>query len=85
MALHPTGPGKGGASQVKGLPELALGKFQTNQDEFALLDGVIRGNKYPFVETISIPLRLPKSIGRGSCRKLAFLPSLRKGTKLVGC
>ena len=49
-----------GASQVMGLSVLALGKLQTNQDELgALLDGAIRENKYPFVETISIPLTPP--------------------------
>lgn len=50
-----------GASQVMGLSVLALGKFQTNQGDLgALPEGVtIRENKYPFVNTISIPLRPP--------------------------
>lgn len=52
----PASAGWGGASQIMGLSVLALGKFQTNQDELgALLDGAIRENRYPFVETISIP------------------------------
>lgn len=42
---------EGGASQVRGLPGLALGQSQAHQEKsVALLEELIRENQYPFVE-----------------------------------